>query len=102
MDIRNVGNVGNIDLNGDRTRRTEAQAPYVIPTVAKDDAQISSASRQTAAKVETLAQRARGDETGREAKVALAIEKLQNGELDSAAVLGATAARIADAGFFSV
>ena len=102
MDIRNVGNTGNVDHNADRSKRAEAQSAYVIPTVAKDDAQISSTGRQTAATVEALAQRARADDPERAAKIALAIEKLQNGELDGDSVLSATAARIAGDGFFSV
>lgn len=60
MDIRNVGNQGNVDRIGERSRRQDAKRADSEPMALRgDDAKISSTSRETAAAVEQLAERAR-------------------------------------------
>lgn len=102
MDIRNVANQGSVERAGDRARKAEPQRTVVIPTVARDQASISAAGRETAAAIESLAERARSGDRGREELVARAAQKLVSGELDEAAVVSATARRMLDAKFLSV
>lgn len=102
MDIRNVGNPGNVTRSGERSERAASAPAVVIPAVARDDARISAAGRETAAAIEGLAERARRDDTGREALVAAAAAKLAEGRLDDPAVLAATAQRLVDGRFLSV
>jgi len=99
MDIRNIGKTGNVDRSGDRPKRTEAPRDYVIPSVARDEAKISQKSRETAAAVEGLTERARRDGSERAGVVEAARTKLQNGGLDAPAVLAATAERLLGAKF---
>jgi hypothetical protein len=99
MDIRNIGGSGGVERGGNRTRRAETRRDDASPVVNLDEARISAKSRDTAAAVEGLAARARGDDGEREAKVAAALQKLRSGELDDAAALRGTAQRLADAGF---
>ncbi len=102
MDIRNVGNQGNVDRIGERSRRDDAKRTESEPTMLRgDDAKISSTGRETAAAVEQLAERARSDDSDREALVEAAKARLLSGELDSAAVYEATARRLSDSGFLS-
>ena len=102
MDIRNVGNQGNIDRIGERDKRADAKRAETAPSVARgDDAQISSAGRETAAAIEQLTERAKADDGDREALVDAARQKLLSGELDSQEVLAATADRLASRGFLS-
>jgi len=101
MDIRNVANHGNVERAGDRTKKSDTRV-VVIPTVARDEASISSASRATAAAIEGLAERARSGGRDRDAVVANAMKKLMSGELDGDAVYAATAHRLLDAKFLSV
>jgi hypothetical protein len=100
MDIRNVANHGNVERSSDRTKKSDARA-FVIPTVVRDQASISSAGRETAAAIEGLAERARRSDGSRDALVAAATKKLAMGELDGAAVVKATAQRLLDAKFLS-
>lgn len=102
MDIRNVGNPGNVTRRGDRSERAAPPPAVVIPAVARDDARISTAGRETAAAIEGLAERARRDDAGREALVARAAQKLADGDLDDHATFAATAQRLAAGGFLSV
>ncbi len=101
MDIRNVANHGNVERSGDRTKSSEART-VVIPAPARDEASISPVGRATAAAIEGLAERARGDGRNREGFVAAALERLRSGELDDAKVLTATAQRLLAAKFLSV
>lgn len=102
MDIRNIGNNGQIDRTGERGQRSEPKTVVLTPLVAKDDAQISSVGRATAAKVDQLAKTARGQEGDRDALVEAAREKLLSGELDTNEVFAATAENLANRGFLSV
>lgn len=102
MDIRNVANQGSVERSGDRTKKSVAQRTVVIPSVARDEASISAAGRETAAAIEGLAERARHSDRDREAIVAGALQKLVRGDLDSPAVVAATAQRLLDARFLSV
>lgn len=102
MDIRNIGNHGQIDRTGERGTRSEPKTVVLTPFVAKDDAQISSTARKTAAKVDQLAQTARGEAGDRDAIVEAARQKLLSGELDTPEVFAATAQRLTDNGFLSV
>lgn len=100
MDIRNVANQGNVERAGDRTKKSDARV-VLIPSVARDEASISAAGRDTAAAIEGLAERARQSDRNREQVVANAMRRLLGGELDSAGTLGATAQRLLDAKFLS-
>lgn len=99
MDIRNVGSKSSVDRASDRSKRTEAKRDDAAPAVRRDEARISSTSRDTAAAVEGLAERARRDDTDREALVTAAMRKLMNGELDGAEALQGTAQRLLDGKF---
>lgn len=99
MDIRNVANQGNVERAGDRTKKAGPLRTVVIPAVARDEAKISSAGRETAAAIEGLAERARRDGPERDAVVAEARRKLMSGELDAPSTTRATAQRLLDAGF---
>lgn len=99
MDIRNVGSKSSVDRASDRSKRTEAKRDDAAPSVRRDEASISSASRETAAAVEGLAERARRDDPDREALVTAAMRKLMNGELDGAEALQGAAKRLFDGKF---
>ena len=105
MDIRNVGNHGHADRTGERARRVEHKRAENARAGAganiKDDAQISATGRETAAAVEELAERARGDDPKRDALIKAVRQKLENGDLDDAAIFLATARNLADRGFLS-
>lgn len=101
MDIRNIGGKDGVVRGGDRPQRAESQRDYVIPSVRRDEANISANSRATAAAVDALAERAQQDDPERAAKVAAAAAKLKSGELDSPAVHRATAQQLFDAKFLS-
>lgn len=100
MDIRNVTNQSNVERSTDR-KRSEAQRTVIIPSVARDEASISAAGRETAAAVEGLAERARRSAVDRDQVVARAMQKLISGELDGTEAIGATARRLLDAKFLS-
>ena len=102
MDIRNVGKNGGVERSDDRPTRAGAKRDVVmIPFTPRDEARISDTSREAAAAVENLAERARRDDSGRQAIVAEAVRKLANGDLDSEASAAATARRLLDARFLS-
>jgi hypothetical protein len=100
MDIRNIGNKGNVERNGERPVRTGAKRGDA-PSTVRDEAKISAGSRATAAAVDGLAGRARKVDAERDAKVAAAAKKLAAGELDAPAVHAATAQRMLDANFLT-
>ena len=100
MDIRNIGNKGNVERKGERPVRTEARRGE-LPSTVRDEARISAGSRATAAAVEGLAVHARRGDAEREVKVAAVLQKLRSGELDSPAVRAATAQRVLDAKFLT-
>lgn len=102
MDIPNIGNHGQVDRTGERGQRSEPKTVVLTPFVAKDDAQISSAGRATAAKVDQLAKNARGQVGDRDGLVEAARQKLLSGELDTNEVYEATANNLASRGFLSV
>lgn len=102
MDIRNVGNQGNVDRTGDRGKRPQVRREEPTLSVPRDDAHISTSGRETAAAVEGLAERARSDDGSRDAKIDAAIRRLKSGELDDPSVIAATAQRIARNAFLSV
>jgi hypothetical protein len=85
MDVRNVGNHGTVDRPGERGPKADAQRPVVIPTVARDHASISAASRAAASALAGLAERARSAGGDREALVEAARQQLAAGELDGPA-----------------
>ena len=103
MDIRNVSNQGNVDRLGERTTRADGKRAEQAPTAAvrADDARISDAGRETAAAIALLTERAKTDDSDRDALVAAARERLLSGELDTQVVFAATAGRLADGGFLS-
>ncbi len=100
MDIRNVTTNGSVERSSDRTKKSDAQRTVVIPSVARDQANISSVGRDSAAAVEGLAERAR-TAGGREAIVTEALRKLTSGELDGERTIRATAQRVLDAKFLA-
>ncbi len=102
MNVRNVASHGSVDRSGDRTRKSDAQRPVVIPSLARDQASISTASRTAAATLASLAQRARTAGGDREALVEAARGKLAAGELDGAAAVQAAAQAMLDASFLGV
>lgn len=102
MDIRKVGSNSSVDRTNDRTKRTESKRADAAPTVRRDEASISSASRDTAAAVEGLAERARRDDGDREAVVTTAMRKLMNGELNGAEALQGAAQRLLDGKFSTI
>ena len=103
MDIRNVSNQGNVERTSDRGKRSEGKrteaAPVLLP---RDEANISQSGRAVAAAVETLADRARRGDGGRDALVANALRKLMSGELDSSESIAGAARQLRDSGFRSV
>ena len=102
MDIPKIGVTGNVDHGGDRPKRTESKRDYVIPSVVRDEARISSSSRETAAAIVGLTERARQGDGDRSAKVAAAREKLLAGELDTPAAQRETAQRLLATNFASI
>ena len=102
MDIRNVGNHGNIDRAGEQGKRAQPKSNVLIPFVPKDDARISDTGRKTAASVDRLVDQARDEDGSRDSLVEAARQKLLSGELDSDAVFASTAQNIASNGFLSV
>jgi len=101
MDIRNIGNHGNIDRSGERGKSAQPKSNVLIPFVPKDDARISVAGRKTAEAVDRFADRARGTEGDRDARVEAAHQKLLSGELDSETVFASTAQKLANRDFIS-
>jgi hypothetical protein len=101
MDIRNVGKQQNVDLSSDRAQRGERQKTVVIPTVGRDDARISTDSREAAAAVEGLAERARTGGSDRRAIVAAALEKLESGALGDPGAIAAAARALLDGNFLA-
>lgn len=100
MDIRNVDKNGGVEPN--RPKRSEQKRDVLIPLPPRDEAKISKESRAVATTVENLAERARtAGASERDDVVARAMAKLLGGELDSEAVLDATARRLLDAKFLS-
>lgn len=100
MDIRNVGKNGGVEPGSDRPKPIGSK-PVVIPFPPKDEASISRASRESAAAIATLAERARNSSSERAEIVAAAKAKLLGGELDGEAVVRATAQKLLDAKFLS-
>ena len=102
MDIRNVAKSGGVERSSDRPARGESKrddaAPYILP---RDEASISATSREKAASVDGLANRARHSGEAREAKLEAARQKLANDELDGPAVVKATAQRLLATDFLS-
>ncbi|MFK7738698.1 MAG: hypothetical protein AB8H80_00135 [Planctomycetota bacterium] len=105
MQIRNVGNQGNVDRTGDlseRSKRAERrESSSVSPAAANDATTISSAGREIAARVDELSDRARGEDGDRDAIVEAARQKLESGGLDSAESFAETANQLIDRGFLS-
>ena len=99
MNIRNVGNFGNVERSGERKQSVDPQRTVLVPAKPRDDARISESSRELASAVEGLAERARRGDGDREARVEVARQKLLGGQLDAPEVLGATARRLLDARF---
>lgn len=101
MDIRNVDQNGGIETGNRRAKRADAK-PVLIPTPPpRDEATISPASRETAAAIENLAERARNVPSERSEIVAAAIAKLKSGALDSEASFAGTAKQMLAAKFLS-
>lgn len=99
MDISNIGKQGHVDRSSERPKRADGKREYVIPSVARDEAKISEQSRETAAAVEGLAERARGAGGDRAERIAAAKAKLLRGELDAPAALQGSAQRLLAAKF---
>jgi hypothetical protein len=102
MNVRNVGSHGSVDRSGDRGSKADPSRPVVIPSVARDHASISAASRAAAAAVAGLAERARTAGGDREALVAAAQQKLAAGELDQPGTAEAAARTLLDARFLGI
>lgn len=100
MDIRNIGNKGNVDRNGEHPVRTEKRRGDA-PSTMRDEAKISAGSRATAAAVKELTGSARKVDAERQAAVAAAAQKLAGGELDTPAVHAETSKRLLDAKFLT-
>ena len=100
MDIRNIGGKGSVERSGDRPKRAETRRDDE-PSVVRDEAKISAGSRATAAAVEGHAERARKDDAERGTKIAAAMKKLMNGELNEHAVTAETAQRVVDSKFLT-
>jgi len=102
MDIRNVANNGGIENGSSRAKRADQKQAVLIPTPPpRDEAKISSTSRETAAAIENLAERVRNLPSERSEIVAAAIAKLKSGELDGEAALAGTAKQMLAAKFLS-
>lgn len=101
MQIRNVGNQGNVKRTDDRGKRTEEKPVVLVPQAPRDSATISDAGRDAAAVVANLAERARNSGGDRTEIVAAAKAKLVGGQLGSQAVLGATAQKLLEADFLA-
>jgi hypothetical protein len=101
MNIRNVANQGGVERTSDRNKRSDGLRTVIIPSVGRDEASISKASREAAAAIVGLADRARGNGRDRDEIVQAAKAKLAAGQLDSRDAMGVTAQRLLDAKFFS-
>ncbi len=101
MNIHDIGKAGNVDRGGDRTKQPGVRHDVLMPFVGRDEARISASSRETAAAVESLTERARRDGSDRADVVAKALQRLMNGDLDDPQVHAATAQRLLDAKFLS-
>ena len=103
MDIRNVGTNGNsnVERTGDRSKRTAGLPTVVIPSVARDEASISSTGRDTAAAIEVLAERARADDSSRQQRIEAARSRLLSGELDGELAFRGAARAVLDARFLT-
>lgn len=102
MDIRDLGNSGNVDRAGARAAKAQSAREYVIPAAPRDEAKISGASRATVATVPLLSERARTAGGDRAAVVAAARQRLEDGSLNDPAVYAATAKNLLDARFSSI
>ncbi|MBL8723968.1 MAG: hypothetical protein JNK49_07975 [Planctomycetes bacterium] len=102
MDIRDLGKTGPVAPSGPRPNQAAPPRNYVIPSVGRDEARISASSRETAAAVTGLAERAAQSGSDRRALVEAARQKLVSGQLDTPAAFTAAAAKLADSGFASV
>lgn len=103
MNIHDLGKSGNVDRTGDRTSKTATRHDVLVPFVpkGKDVATISASGREAAAAIESLSNRARGNDGDRDDIVAAALQRLQSGALDQPAVYGATAQKLLDSKFVS-
>lgn len=104
MNIHNIANQGSVGQARDRaTERAGQEKTVIIPTVGdgadQDRATISETGRDTLAAIENLAERARNHGGDRSEIVAAALQRLQSGELSSAAAIEETARRIVESGF---
>ena len=102
MDIRTVGSQGSVERASDRSKKADTSRDVLIPAAPRDSAQISSASRASAASVEGLAERARTAGGDRQDVVAAARKKLLGGELDRAEAIESAARALLDRGFQTV
>lgn len=99
MNIHDIGKAGNVDRSGDRTTKAGARRDVLVPQAPRDEAKISASSREAAATVDALTERARREDGGREELVARALAKLRSGELDGEPVVAATARKLLAAKF---
>jgi hypothetical protein len=102
MNIRNVGKSGNVERTEERRSRPAARRDVLTPQPPRDEARISDTSRETAASVENLAERARQVPADRRQVVADAVEKLNKGELDGEAAAAGAARRLLGGNFLSI
>jgi hypothetical protein len=102
MDIRHVGKGGNVERTEERPSRPAARRDVLTPQPPRDEARISDTSRETAASVENLAERARQVPADRRQVVADAVEKLNKGELDGEAAAAGAARRRLGGKFLSI
>jgi len=106
MDIRQITGFGGVERTPERSARTErpkstsGQADGQSGGRPVDGASISEVSRETAASVDPLTERARREDPERRDKVAIAKKRLESGDLTAKDVYRAVAKTLLESGEF--
>ena len=102
MSTHNIGGSGNSGRIGKDAEGSEPRSSDLIPVGNSDGARIIDSDGETAGLIAKLTARVRREVGDRDVIVEAARQKLMLGELDSAAVMAATAERLARSGYLSV
>lgn len=102
MDIRQITGFGGVERTPERPSRTERPKTGETQPGSRqvDGATISDVSRETAASVDALTEKARQDDPERRAKLATLRQRLENGDLATPEVYRAVAKTMIERGMF--